>query len=79
MMGALRLTSLSRKLREQYGYPASTPVAIIENASLPQQRQLFSTLERVAEDAEAQKIAPPSVILVGRVAGAFQPGLQKDR
>ena len=46
------------------GMPASTPVAVIENASLPQSRTLFTTLAglpRLADEAWTG----PAVILVG--------------
>lgn len=72
MMGALRLASLARKLQSQYGFPADVPVAVIENASLPQQRQLVTVLSRVAAEAAAANYGPPSVIVVGWTVTALR-------
>ena len=49
------------------GLPASTPVAIIHNASLPTQRQALTTLGQLAATIEAQQLHSPSVIVVGDV------------
>jgi uroporphyrin-III C-methyltransferase len=47
--------------------PASTPVAIIQHASLPDQRQAITTLGSLCETIEKQSMASPSVIVVGDV------------
>jgi uroporphyrin-III C-methyltransferase len=49
------------------GLSASTPVAIIHNASLPTQRQALTTLGQLAATIEAQQLQSPSVIVVGDV------------
>jgi uroporphyrin-III C-methyltransferase / precorrin-2 dehydrogenase / sirohydrochlorin ferrochelatase len=49
------------------GRKAATPVAIVENASLPHQRVVTTTLGELAAEAEAQKIVPPAVVIVGDV------------
>ena len=49
------------------GRDAATPVAIISNATLPEQRVVVSTLAEAAKDAEAAGIEPPAVIVVGEV------------
>ncbi len=49
------------------GLAASTPVAIIHNASLPTQRQALATLGQLAATIEAQQLHSPSVIVVGDV------------
>lgn len=50
------------------GRPATTPAAIVQNASLPDQRVVRSTLETVADDAERERVEPPAVVIVGAVA-----------
>ena len=50
------------------GKPGDTPVAIVSNAALPDQRVLETTLAAAAADAEAAGMAPPSVVVVGQVA-----------
>jgi uroporphyrin-III C-methyltransferase len=47
--------------------PASTPVAIIQHASLPEQRQAITTLAQLRETIESENMASPSVIVVGDV------------
>ncbi len=49
------------------GLAASTPVAIIHNASLPTQRQALTTLGELAATIEAEQLHSPSVIVVGDV------------
>lgn len=53
------------------GLPASTPVAVIQNASLPTQRHMASTLGCLAQDIAQHGMASPSVIVVGEVMGAL--------
>ena len=50
-----------------HGLPASTPVAIIQNASLPTQRHAVSTLGSLRATIEREDLASPSVIVVGDV------------
>ena len=53
------------------GLPASTPVAVIQNASLPTQRHISSTLGALADAIESHDMASPSVIVVGDVVGCL--------
>ncbi len=50
-----------------HGLPASTPVAVIQNASLPSQRHAITTLGRLAATVRREQLASPSVIVVGDV------------
>ncbi|WP_309679223.1 uroporphyrinogen-III C-methyltransferase [Polaromonas sp.] len=49
------------------GLPASTPVAVIQNASLPTQRHIGTTLGLLADAIEQAGLASPSIIVVGDV------------
>jgi uroporphyrin-III C-methyltransferase len=49
------------------GLPADTPVAVIQNASLPTQRHLVSTLQHLQHDLAQAQLASPAVIVVGDV------------
>ena len=49
------------------GLSASTPVAIIQNASLPTQRHAVTTLGGLRATIEREHLASPSVIVVGDV------------
>jgi uroporphyrin-III C-methyltransferase len=58
------------------GLPASTPVAVIQNASLPSQRHIATTLGMLAADIAQSGLASPSVIVVGDViSGLAQTAL----
>nr|WP_315491624.1 uroporphyrinogen-III C-methyltransferase [uncultured Rhodoferax sp.] len=50
-----------------YGLPGDTPVAIIQNASLPAQRQAVCTLAELESTITREQLASPSVIVVGDV------------
>ena len=54
------------------GRPADTPVAIVENASLPDQRALRASLADAADVADAHDVVPPAVVVVGDVADAVR-------
>jgi uroporphyrin-III C-methyltransferase / precorrin-2 dehydrogenase / sirohydrochlorin ferrochelatase len=49
------------------GRKPDTGAAIVENASLPQQRIIRSTLGLIAAEALAHEIVPPAVVIVGEV------------
>ena len=59
----------SQRIQEQLlqGLPASTPVAIIQNASLPTQRHCVTTLAAMRATIEQYRLQSPSVIVVGDV------------
>ena len=50
--------------------PANTPVAIIENASLPQQRQALTRLDRLTFTLNETGLKSPSILVVGNVLQA---------
>ena len=61
------------------GLPAHTPVAIIQNASLPAQRHAVTTLALLRATIEQQQLQSPSVIVVGDVLqGLLAAGLSAD-
>jgi uroporphyrin-III C-methyltransferase len=49
------------------GLPASTPVAIVQHASLPNQRHAVTTLGELQATIAREQLASPSVIVVGDV------------
>jgi uroporphyrin-III C-methyltransferase len=53
------------------GLPAATPVAVIQNASLPTQRHITTTLGALANAIQAGGLASPSIIVVGDVIGSL--------
>lgn len=49
------------------GLPAETPVAIVENASLPEQRHAVCTLGTLHATLQTEQLGSPSVLIVGDV------------
>lgn len=60
------------ELREG-GYPASTPVAVVEKVSWPEERQLRGTLADIAEKVKDANITRTAVIAVGQVLAVAPP------
>ena len=50
------------------GRAMTTPAAIVQNASLPDQRVVRTTLANLADDAAREQIEPPAVVIIGAVA-----------
>jgi uroporphyrin-III C-methyltransferase/precorrin-2 dehydrogenase/sirohydrochlorin ferrochelatase len=65
-MGVAHLDVIVTKLREA-GAPAEHPVAIVERATLPEQRTLRATLGTVTELARAEKVTAPALLIIGDV------------
>jgi uroporphyrin-III C-methyltransferase/precorrin-2 dehydrogenase/sirohydrochlorin ferrochelatase len=55
------------------GRPAETPVAVIMDGTMPDERTVLSTLGTLATDIEAQQIKPPAIIVVGEVVAVAHP------
>ena len=64
-MGITSIDTLQRGLLQ--GLPADTPIAVVQHASLPQQRSLVSTLSDLAAAVKREQLASPSIIIVGDV------------
>ena len=60
------------------GLPADTPVAIIENASLPQQRQALTRLDRLTFTLNETGLQSPSILVIGDVIQACAQIFQKQ-
>jgi uroporphyrin-III C-methyltransferase/precorrin-2 dehydrogenase/sirohydrochlorin ferrochelatase len=71
-MGVGSLDTVSRKLLA-HGRAASTPFALVENGSLPQQRTLAGTLAELPGLARRHAIAAPALLIVGEVAALAEP------
>lgn len=72
LMAVGRLAELALNL-EQVGYPLTTPVAIVEKASTPQQRTITGTVANIAALAEREKAKAPAVVVVGEVVNVLRP------
>jgi uroporphyrin-III C-methyltransferase/precorrin-2 dehydrogenase/sirohydrochlorin ferrochelatase len=65
-MGVGHLPQIVAKLRAA-GAAADHPAAVVERATLPEQRTLRGTLETIASLAQAANVAPPALLIVGDV------------
>ena len=66
-MGVAKLHDMSSQLLAA-GMAPDMPVAMIERASLADQRECRSTLASMAEDAAAFQLRSPAVLVIGQVA-----------
>jgi uroporphyrin-III C-methyltransferase len=65
-MGLKNLPSIVAGLRGA-GMPPAMPVAVVQNGTLPSQRQVVSTLARVADAVAQAQLQSPALIVVGEV------------
>ena len=74
-MGMGTLPVICREL-VRHGLSASTPAALVEQASLPSQRCITGTLQDLPRLAQQHRVRPPALIVVGEVV-ALQPQLMR--
>ena len=65
-MGLKRIDTIMQRL-ESHGLPANTPVAVIDQASTPQQQVCIGTLENIAKRVTERNFQGPAVTIVGEV------------
>ena len=65
-MGLQGLAVLCRELAA-HGLPASTPAALVQQGTLPDQRVLEGTLETLPGIVAAADVKPPTLVIVGEV------------
>jgi uroporphyrin-III C-methyltransferase / precorrin-2 dehydrogenase / sirohydrochlorin ferrochelatase len=65
-MGVGHLPQIVSKLRAA-GAPAAQAVAVVERATLPEQRTLRGSLETIVNTVQAANVAPPALLIVGDV------------
>lgn len=66
-MGVAKLADIRQQLMAG-GMDADTPVAMIENASLPHQRECRSDLTNMQDDAHSFQLKSPAILVIGAVA-----------
>lgn len=64
-MGVGQLASIAHGLSQSL--PGHTPAALVQHASLPQQRQWLTPLGTLAQTAQAAGVSSPAVVVVGHV------------
>ena len=65
-MGLTHMASTVADLMEG-GLAAATPAALIENATLPQERTVIATLDTLVEAARRENIVSPALIVIGGI------------
>jgi len=66
-MGVAQLPRIVEHLRA-HGAPGDRPVAIVESATLPDQRVVAGTLNTIGERAARAQVVSPALLIVGEVA-----------
>jgi uroporphyrinogen III methyltransferase / synthase len=66
LMGFANLPGIVAKLTEN-GMPADRPIAVVSNATRPDQRTVAGTLRTIVEAVERAKLQTPALIVVGEV------------
>ncbi len=56
------------------GREPSTPVAVIQEGTMPGEQTVLSTLGALGADLAEQAVRPPAIIVVGDVVGVARPG-----
>jgi uroporphyrin-III C-methyltransferase/precorrin-2 dehydrogenase/sirohydrochlorin ferrochelatase len=56
----------------KHGLAATTPIAMVQSATTPQQKVVTGTLEDIQQKAEAAEIRPPALIIVGSVVSLHE-------
>ena len=88
LMALHRISGLVQELTtrlesEQHGkrelWPLSTPCAVIERASCPDQRVIRTTLGRVVQAVEEEGSRPPGLLVVGNACNALDGSLERGR
>lgn len=65
-MGMANLAEITTRLIGA-GLPANTPAAAIQHGTLPQQREVISTLEALPEAVRRASLGSPAVVVIGEV------------
>jgi uroporphyrin-III C-methyltransferase len=66
MMGLSRIDIIC-KLLIAGGLDKTTPVAVIQNGTTPQQKMVKGNVSNIAKYVKAEKITPPTNIIIGKV------------
>jgi uroporphyrin-III C-methyltransferase len=69
-MGAANIAQIADELMT-HGRSGATPAVAVNNATLPSERRLFSTLDRIASDCAAAAFVGPVLFIVGEVVALY--------
>jgi len=68
LMGLLRLPQIVERLLK-HGRAPSSPVAVIQSGSTPQQRTIVAPLSEIVAGVASAKLRPPAIVMIGEVIG----------
>jgi len=75
LMAVGRLSEIASNMTSpRLGYPGSTPVAIVESATTPEQRTIMGTLATIGAIAAEQRAKAPACVVVGDVCTVLREG-----
>jgi uroporphyrin-III C-methyltransferase/precorrin-2 dehydrogenase/sirohydrochlorin ferrochelatase len=66
LMAVKNLPDIAARLVKT-GRPGDTPVAIVSEGTMPGERTLVSTLDKVADDMAREQVRPPAIVVIGDV------------
>jgi uroporphyrin-III C-methyltransferase/precorrin-2 dehydrogenase/sirohydrochlorin ferrochelatase len=72
LMAVQNLPAIAARLVAS-GRPATTPVAVVAEGTMPGERRLLSTLGDVEEDVRKGTVRPPAIVVVGDVVAVANP------
>ena len=67
LMGIKKLPQIVELFKQQER--SQTPVIIIQNGSLPNEKIALGTIETIEKEAKRQKVGTPGIIVIGEVVG----------
>lgn len=70
-MGLAHLEEIIQGLMAQ-GLEKKTPIAIIEQATLPAQKYIFSTFEKILDELKTTIFQPPSIVIIGKTVSVLK-------
>jgi uroporphyrin-III C-methyltransferase/precorrin-2 dehydrogenase/sirohydrochlorin ferrochelatase len=73
LMAVQNLPLIAATLLEE-GRPATTPVAIVSEGTMPGERTVVSTLGTVADDMQREGVRAPAIVVIGDVVSVARPG-----
>ncbi len=68
LMAVKSLSSICSRLMEEHGYPAGTPVSVVESASRLGQREVSGSVGLFSKNENCQDLVAPAVVVIGSCA-----------